>query len=138
MVFNIQQSYIWQTILYFLSWLYLVLIFFEPANRLDKQGLEDLRSYVWLMETAEVIILTCFLGDTAMTIFHKFSDNTHSVYKKFLGSPKFLSNFLVNMALLVDFIIFYSSYPDPVLRFARILRPSNTSICQLVLMLNDS
>lgn len=119
-LFAWQNSFFWQKFLFLLAFAYMILSFWEPSNQHDTSF--TLTIGITLTESAFMFLI---MMDLIIDFIHRKSDYDRKWDKKFVRNHKFAFKFMIDLALSIDFIYFYSMYPDSRLRMARFCRPCN-------------
>jgi hypothetical protein len=122
--------YYWQTNSFWHAWLFIlsafhvmIMPFIEPSMSRDTSmaGFDD--NLFLIMFSFECIFISFITIDIWLDFFQRYFDITRSNVKKFVKNKKFLLRSIIIFITLLDFIIFYTSYPKTALKFSRILRP---------------
>ncbi len=110
-----------------MSWGYLIMIFFEPANRLSKAEPREVFRKTFIIELVIQIffLFDCFI-DVVLRISLQNKSNSRCkwcfLYNLF-KSKKSLFRIIFNIVSFSDFLIYSYNYPGNVFRYSRIIRP---------------
>ncbi|EGR34843.1 hypothetical protein IMG5_000710 [Ichthyophthirius multifiliis] len=121
-IYKIQNSSIWNDLLLFMSWVYIILSFFQPVNRIDKSLNKELFTILYSIET---FIISLQLIDFSMEIFQRLSqlNQNKNIINLIFSKQKTLFRSIFFFLLFSDYLQYSFSYPINTLRFARIIRP---------------
>ena len=110
---------LWNKFLFLLSCLYVLLTFFEPANRLDTHLTEN----NWIVFfTIETVIFIFLLVDLIIVLHLKASQKHINMLENLFSSKKMILHLTFVCILFIDYIIYSKAFPEKSLRFARVLR----------------
>jgi hypothetical protein len=106
------------------SWLFMLLAIFEPPNSSQHDYYEQHPTYFIPITIVETIIVSMYMWETFMEIYHRAYDDTRSFKEKFTKNYKVIFKVLVSILFFLDLVVFHSVYPENIFRFARPFRPS--------------
>ena len=105
-------------------WILIFLTFFEPTHSSDTPFLVYSTQY-WVLFNIELFVLIIWIIDDLLNLIHKIT-NPYRIYSKSsLKNCKFISEYFIDLNIVLDFILFWSlyTYGIPYFRYGRILRP---------------
>ncbi|KAL4467991.1 hypothetical protein ABPG72_015861 [Tetrahymena utriculariae] len=113
-----QTSSSWQMFLSTLAFLYPFCSFIEPPNRF----VTDFNDNSSLL-VVETIIQGFIWLDIILEVLHRYYDKDKNIKQQYIKNYKFSTKIIVVLILLLDEIIFHSSFPQLTYRFSRFIRP---------------
>ncbi|EAR82678.2 cation channel family transporter (macronuclear) [Tetrahymena thermophila SB210] len=113
-----QTSSSWQMFLSTLAFLYPFCSFIEPPNRFVKDFNDNS-----ILLAVETIIQGFIWLDIILEVFHRYHDKDKNLLQHYFKNFKFSTKIIVVLILLLDEIIFHSSFPQLTYRFSRFIRP---------------
>lgn len=103
-----------------MGFLYPLISFYEPANHLVQNYLDD--SFIL---SVELVLLIFIVTDVLLEFFHRSFDKNRLLSQHYLWNLKLSTRALISFLLMLDFFIFHFSFPKLTYRFSRYLRPCN-------------
>lgn len=115
-----QTSNAWQTFLFILGLIIPLLSFLEPTNHYDT-------SYTSNSELLDVeVIFLIIIGiDIIFEYYHLYFDKDKSLYESYVLNLVLSTRTIIFLILLLDCIVFHSTFPELTFRFSRFVRPCN-------------
>ena len=102
----------------------MLLTIFEPGHSQDLPFQISSTTYILLL-LVEVLFISIFIVDDVIELIHRITDQERKKSQQFFYNLKFLSKYIIDLILIVDFICFYTFYGSAYsyFRFGRCLRP---------------
>ena len=128
--FNINSG--WQMLLTIMSWMYLLMIFFEPVHSSDFPW-EPYSTDYWIQLIFEIFVLTMLLAALIIEISIRSTDKTSHHWRHAIFNGKTLLRIFVVLGLILDFILYMHFYTNKIeyFRFGKLLRPINVVLFSL-------
>lgn len=107
------------------SCVYLGLGFFEPSHSRQHEYSESASdAKIKTLKTIESVLLLVIWFDLFLTRCHKLNDKKKSKWK-LLFSRRNILQYLLYILFTLDAILFWTTYPQIMIRFGRYFRPSS-------------
>lgn len=121
--YNLQTHPLWQSFLFLMSWMYLIMTFWEPAYSGQDDYYENNQTAVMRLLGLEITIILIFSFELGIEIYHRKFDRNRSFKDKYLINMKMVSKIILWVLFVTDCIAYYTLLPKVIFRFSRPFRP---------------
>jgi hypothetical protein len=136
--FFIQSNWVFLNLMTVSTWLYIFLVFFEPAQLHDVNSIDfDLFQTTKVVELVVLCIFACNFILEATLLISTYRYSSAIIHKNkgwfkrvmtilFKENPIHMLGLAVDLVFFIDYPIYVLGFPYGMFRFSRLLRPGNT------------